>query len=189
MSVVPRKPRVQTPGIYHVTSRGNDKQVIFDDVLRPVFLFELDLVARAFDWWIYGWALMSNHYHLVLEITDLGLADGMHRLNNWFAKASNARFGRINHCVGDRYSSSPIESDAHFYNALRYVLWNPVRAGVVAHPSASGWTSYRPSVGLEHAPRVLAVGRLLAYFGAKPATAYAALQAFVDAGHAGEKLR
>jgi len=163
-----------------VFSRGNNQQQIFDDALRDVFLFQLDVVARAFGWFVYAWALMSNHFHLLLEITDLGLARGMHRLNYALAVASNARFDRINHCVGDRYSNKPIEDDTHFVDALRYIVWNPVRAGVAAHPADSTWTSYRASVGLEQAPRALSIGRLLQFFGATPEAAFRVLRASLE---------
>jgi putative transposase len=176
---VPRTPRVETPGFYHVGSRGNSGQVIFDDPLRELFLFQLTLVAQAFEWDVYAWALMSNHFHLLLGVGDEGLAAGMHRLNHFFATASNARFGRRNHCVGDRYWSGPLESEQHLYNCLRYVLWNPVRAGLVDDPFESTWTSARASAGLERPREPLSGWRLLGFFGRARDDAYGRLHAFV----------
>ena len=154
------------PGSYHVVSRGNNRQPIFDDVLRKGFLVQLGLVARLFDWQILAWALMTNHFHLGLDVGQEGLAKGMHRLNLAFAIASNARFGRINHCFGNRYWSkdTPVESDRHLYNSVRYALWNPARAGVVTNPFESDWTSRRASAGLDPAPPVLSLNRLLSQF-------------------------
>src|SRR5262249_45837261 len=154
---VPRSTRVQHPGPYHVVTRGNNKQEIFDDYLRRGFLVQLDWVARLFDWRIYAWALMTNHFHLVLEIGEQGLAAGMHRLNLAFAVTSNERFERINHCLGNRYWSRPIDSEPYLDTCIRYALWNPARAGIVKDPLDSGWTSLRASVGLETAPRALAL--------------------------------
>ena len=179
---MPRQPRVQEPGLYHVGSRGNNGQQIFDDGLRQIFLFQLRLVAQAFAWDVYAWALMSNHFHLLLGVSDDGLAAGMHRLNLFLARASNARFDRIDHCVGDRYWNGPIESDAHLYACIRYVLWNPVRAGVVDDPFDSTWTSARPSAGLELRSEPLALGRLLPFFGNAAVGAHTELQDFVLAG-------
>jgi REP element-mobilizing transposase RayT len=174
--------RVQVPGCYHVVSRGNNRQEIFDDILRTVFLFELDVIAGAFGWDVYAWAFMSNHLHLVIEIHEPNLATGMHRLNTWLARASNARFGRINHCVGDRYWSTLIESERQLYASIRYTLWNPARTGIVESPIDSRWTSFRASAGLEPAPRALALARLLAYFGNAPAAAHRDFHDFVLAG-------
>ena len=168
---MPRRPRVETPGLYHVGSRGNNKQVVFDDLIRPRFLMQLDVVATAFEWDVYAWALMSNHFHLVLEIDELGLAKGMQRLNLAFAQISNEQFGRINHCVGARYWSEPIEDDRHLHECIRYVLLNPVRAGIVEDALDSGWTSLRASVGLAPVPRALAQAKLLALFDNAPAAA------------------
>ena len=63
---------VEPNGTYHVVCRGNNKQIIFDDALRAYYLWQLTQVARRFDWWIYAWALMSNHLHVVLQIDRQG---------------------------------------------------------------------------------------------------------------------
>lgn len=179
---MPRALRVETPGFYHVVSRGNNKQPIFDDVLRSATLFHLDAVAREFDWCVYAWAIMSNHVHWVIEVGDLGLSAGMQRLNLGIARMSNARFGRINHCVGDRYSSTPIESERHLHRSIRYALWNPARAGVGKHPGDSNWTSFRASVGAETPHPALALNRLLALFGTAPIRAHRSLERFIESG-------
>jgi putative transposase len=180
---MPRKPRVEEPGgYYHLVSRGNNKQDIFDDELRRLFPLRLGLVSREFDWRVYAWALMSTHFHLVIQIGDAGLSAGMHKLNLGFARASNARFGRINHCLGARFWSALLENDAHLYASLRYTLWNPARAGVGEHPGDSSWTSFRASAGLDWAPQVLARKRLLEHFSSDPVRAEAAFKRFVWAG-------
>jgi len=170
---------IEPYGMYHVVCRGNDKQVIFDDTLRGLYLFLLTQVARRFDWWVYAWALMSNHLHVVLQVTDKGLSEGMCELNTRFARASNARFGRINHCLGRRYWSDLIETDEHFRTCVGYVLWNPARAGLEEHPGNCNWTSFRATVGLDHPREPLAIGRLLELFGTRPDAARAAFQRFV----------
>jgi REP element-mobilizing transposase RayT len=173
---------VEPNAIYHVAARGNNKQHIFDDPLRSLFLWELTQVARRFDWWVYAWALMSNHFHLVLQIGDKGLSEGMHQLNTHLARASNARFDRINHCLGRRFWSDPIDTDAYLLACIRYVLWNPARAGLEERPGECPWTSFRATVGLEWATEPLAIGRLLERFGRTPATARTRFEHFVLAG-------
>jgi REP element-mobilizing transposase RayT len=169
-------------GLYHVTSRGNNKQVIFDDELRRLHIWSLGYVAEDFGWTVLAWAVMSNHYHLILRIGDGGLAEGMQRLNLRLARASNARFGRINHALGAPYWSRHIDSPEYFEASLLYTLWNPARAGRGAHPVDSDWSSYRATMGLDWAPKALAARELLGYFGRTPEDARQAFERFVTGG-------
>ncbi len=158
---MPRKPRIVAPGDFlHVGARGNNRQAIFDDDLRAHFLELLDPIGRDFGWTIYGWALMTNHYHLILQVGHAGISDGMHKLNHRFACSSNVRFERADHALGKRFWSERIESEGHLMAAVAYVVWNPARARVVRLPKESPWTSYRASAGLEVAPRCLDLARL-----------------------------
>jgi len=69
LPAMPRRPRHQQNGAsYHVVSRGNNKQVIFDDDLRRLFLRTVQSIADALDWRVLAFALMRNHYHLVLKM-------------------------------------------------------------------------------------------------------------------------
>ena len=170
---------VEPNGIYHVVCRGNNKQPIFDDDLRSWYRWQLGQIARRHDWSVYAWALMTNHVHLVLHIGDSGISDGMRELNTYLARASNARFGRINHCLGRRYWSELVEDDAQLYSVIRYVLWNPARAGLEEQPGRCRWTSFRVTVGLEWATEPLDVARLLRHFGTAPETARPSFERFV----------
>jgi REP element-mobilizing transposase RayT len=168
------------PGAYyHVVSRGNNRQPIFDDVLRSFFLQRLGRVSRSCDWLVYAYALMSNHFHLVVQIGESGLSDGMQQLNLALARASNARFERVDHCLGRRFWSARLETDAHALASIRYALWNPARAGIGVHPGETRWTSFRATVGLDFPPPTLAVDRLLVHFGPSPDKGREAFRRFV----------
>jgi REP element-mobilizing transposase RayT len=177
-----RSPRIEAPGYYHVTTRGNDRQPVFDDALRPLFLRQTARVAARYGWLVYAWALMSNHFHLVVQIGPAGLSRGMCELNGGFARASNARFGRIDHCFGRRFWSTYLETDRHFLESVRYAIWNPVRAGLVEHPRDSAWTSFRTTVGLDHPSSLLAHRQLLEHFGSEPVRSRRAFYRYVSEG-------
>ena len=178
-----RRPRHQEPGeYYHVVSRGNNKHAIFDDDLRNLFLRTLQSVAEANDWQVLAFALMRNHYHLVVQVGARGLSAGMCVLNTRFARSSNIRFERINHCFGQRFWSAHLETEHYLLNSVRYCHWNPPRALICAEPSNSRWTSYRASVGLDEPHPVLARNELLRLFGADPARARRAFSDFVHEG-------
>ena len=173
---------VVSGGMYHVTSRGNNKQVIFDDALRRLHIRNLGEIAEEFEWSVVAWAILSNHYHLVLKIGEAGLAAGMQKLNLRLARASNARFGRINHCIGQRYWSSLIDAPEYFEASLLYTLWNPARAGIGNHPGDSEWSSFRATVGLDWKPGALDTTELLRYFGRTPAAAVEEFKRFIWTG-------
>jgi len=180
---MPRPLRHQENGaFYHVVSRGNNKQVIFNDDLRTLFIETTERVARALDWRLLAYALMPNHYHLVLKIGSHGLSDGMCVLNRRFARASNGSFGRINHCFGQRFWSAHLETEHYLLNSVRYCYWNPPRAKLCSEPSGSTWTSFRATVALDGRHPVLAIDELLPLFDRDPSRARRAFTDFVAEG-------
>jgi putative transposase len=180
---MPRRRRIEVPGgFYHAVTRGNNKQQVFDGPLRPLFLLMTNEVASEYGWIVYAWALMDNHYHLIFQLADGGLSDGMCELNTMFAHESNAHFGRINHCFGQRFWSAHLDSDRRLLAGIRYALWNPPRAGLCDHPRESSWTSYRATAGLDPAPKLLARASLLELFHADPLVAQRMFRRYVSDG-------
>lgn len=117
------------------------------------------------DWGCLAYCLMTNHYHLVLALRERTLSRGMHRLNGVFARRFNARHGHVGHLFEARFTAALIESETHLLGALRYVVLNPVRAGVCSDPADWPWSSFRATAGLEPCPRFLAAPRVRAMFG------------------------
>jgi putative transposase len=137
---VPRRPRDQTPGHFHITTRGNDGIDVFvtvDD--RRVFLALLDRVVHDLEWTLHGWCLMTNHFHLIVETRHENLSPGMQRLNGVYAQWFNAWHSRANHLFGRRFWAKRIEDDAQLQQTATYVLNNPVRAGLCTNPWDWRW--------------------------------------------------
>jgi REP element-mobilizing transposase RayT len=178
-----RLPRHEDPGAYyHVVSRGNNKQAIFDNQLRELFLRLVGCVSAKYDWRVLAYALMGNHSHLVVQIGVLGISDGMCVLNGQFARASNARFDRINHALGRRFWSAHLDTQHYLLSSVRYCHWNPPRANICLDPAGSTWTSFRGSVGLDRPHPVLALDELLGLFDRNHDRARMALSAYVEEG-------
>jgi REP element-mobilizing transposase RayT len=152
--------------LYHVTSRGDRREPIYDDDKdRVAFLTILGRVVSDCNWVCYAWCLMTNHYHLVVETPDGNLAKGMRQFNGVYTQYSNRRHGRVGHLFQGRYKAILVDEEAYLLEVARYVVLNPVRAGMVRAPGEWPWSSYRAMAGGEPAPDWLEVDALLARFG------------------------
>lgn len=159
--------RVEYPGaMYHITSRGNRRQRIFDDDRdREHFLALLGEASRRFGWVVSVYVLMTNHFHVVLETPEPNLALGMKWLNSTYACWYNRRHGKIGHLFGERYKGIHVQTEEYLQRLARYVVLNPVRAKMVASAGEYRWSSYLATAGLEDRPEWLAVEQLVAWFG------------------------
>ncbi len=175
------KLRDQSPGLHHVSIRGNNKRLVFrDENDRAYFLDQLDRIALDEGWAVYAYALMTNHFHLVLRISDQGLGDGMCRLNTAYATWFNVQNERINHLFGRRYWSERLTDERHVKAVLRYVLRNPRRAGMDGPLESHTWTSYAATIGLALSRVRLAKDELLGLFAASPKRAIELFRALCE---------
>ncbi len=141
---MPREPRSFDPEwIYHLTSHGVDDRPIFgDDTDRQSFALRLRRVALRWRWLIYAACLMDTHYHLVLQPRLGDVSDGMKALNGGHSRAYNERHGRRGALFESRYRDREIRDERHLEQAVRYVVGNPVTAGVVADPADWPWSTH-----------------------------------------------
>jgi len=179
-----RPVRIEFPdALYHVTARGDRREAIFDDDQdRRSFLSTLEQVVSRFNWVCHAWCLMDNHYHLLIQTPDGNLSKGMRQLNGVYTQVSNRRHGRVGHLFQGRFKAILVDSDAYLLELARYVVLNPVRAGMVNNPADWPWSSYRASAGLEPAAPWLAVDGLLAQFSGQRSRAQTRYAQFVAEG-------
>ena len=169
--------------LYHVTSRGDRREAIYeDDEDRERFLQILGRVVLDFNWICHAYCLMDNHYHLLIETPDGNLSKGMRQLNGVFTQASNRRHGRGGHLFQGRYKAIVVDADTYLLELARYIVLNPVRAGMVADPGEWPWSSYRAMLGQASCPPWLAVGGLLSLFAKRRSTAVQRYVRFVAEG-------
>jgi REP element-mobilizing transposase RayT len=176
--------RIEFPGaFYHVTSRGDRREPIYeDDGDREAFLEILGGVVERFRWRCHAYCEMTNHYHLFIETADANLSKGMRQLNGVYTQASNRRHDRSGHLFQGRYKAILVDSDAYFLELSRYIVLNPVRAGMVRDAGDWRWSSYRATAGLEAASPWLTTGAVLAAFSRKQAQAREGYRQFVQDG-------
>jgi len=159
--------RIEFAGaLYHLTARGDRREAIYeDDGDRERFLDVLAEVVDRYNWVCYAFCLMTNHYHLVVETIEGNLSRGMRHLNGVYTQASNRRHGRAGHLFQGRFKGILVDRDAYLLELSRYVVLNPVRAGMVDEPGQWPWSSYRAMIGTAPIPDWLSVDGLLRQFG------------------------
>jgi len=159
--------RIEFAGaLYHVTSRGNARAAIYlDDGDRRHFLSLLRDVIEECRWRCHAYCLMPNHYHLLLATPEPNLSRGMRQLNGIFTQRFNHIHGRVGHVFQGRFHAVVVERETHLVELARYVVLNPVRAGMVAAAEEYRWSSLRPCLGLEARPEWLSCAPILDEFG------------------------
>ncbi len=135
---------------------------------------------------------MDNHYHLLIETPEANLSRGMRQLNGVYTQDFNRIHRRVGHLFQGRYRAIVVDKNEYLLEVSRYIVLNPVRAGMVKKPEGWKWSSFRALAGLEKAPSILTVDWILAQFGkeeggAKKAYAHYVLQG-IDAEYPYEAL-
>ncbi len=149
--------RIEYPGaIYHVTSRGDRRESIFeDDDDRRALLRVVTHGLERFDAQMLAYCLMGNHYHFVLQTRAANLSLLMRHINGVYTQAFNRRHAKVGHLFQGRFKAVLVDRDSYLLEVCRYVELNPVRAGMVDSPEAWPWSSYRAHVGQADVPEWL----------------------------------
>ncbi|OQX18776.1 MAG: addiction module toxin RelE, partial [Desulfobulbaceae bacterium A2] len=128
-----------------------------------------------------------NHYHLVIETIDPNLTIGMRQLNGVYTQAFNRAHQRVGHVFQGRYKSIIVEKDSYLLELCRYVVLNPVRAGMVSTPGEWQWSSYKSTAYAGKVPDYLTTDWMLGQFSEKMITARQRYRQFVAEGMAEEE--
>ena len=132
---MPRKPRIEIPGYYHIINRGVEQRVIFTEECDYEYFEELMcFYAKSYGITIHNYCLMSNHYHLLVEIEQENLSKFMRQLNMNYAIYFNKKNRRTGHLWQGRFKSWYVTNEAYLYTLMLYIEQNPIKAGLTKTP-------------------------------------------------------
>ncbi|SHJ86231.1 REP element-mobilizing transposase RayT [Dethiosulfatibacter aminovorans DSM 17477] len=176
-----RKPAVEfRGGVYHIVQRGNNREYIFRKKEDKVMLLEVFLKYRdVYGYKILGYAIMDNHYHVIMKTDQVYISSVMHRINTEFAKTYNRIKKRTGHVYEKRYKGILVKDDSYLLSLLRYVHQNPVKARMCRTVSDYRWTSdssYRRNKG----DGLVSIDLILDMFAADRRRALAEYARFMD---------
>ena len=161
-----RKLRIEVEGgLYHVITRGNDRQDIFhsrDDHLK--FLSLLANQKARLPFYLYAYCLMTNHIHLLIERQGETVGKIMQRVLTGYSQYYNRRYKHVGHVFQGRHKSILCQSDSYLSQLVRYIHLNPIRAKMVGLAEDYPFSSQRAYLGLE-AAGIVDVDPVLRHFG------------------------
>jgi REP element-mobilizing transposase RayT len=147
-------------------ARGNGRMTIFiDDADYRQFLHILGDSVDQFAIRCWNYCLMPNHYHVTLQPSVANLSAAMRRVNSVYALWWNRRHGHVGHVFQGRFKDQIVDRESYLLALTRYVVLNPVRAGIVKRPEDWRWSSYCATAGLAPLPAFLAAEATWGLFG------------------------
>jgi putative transposase len=148
-----KRRKFETPVIWHVMARGARRLGIhWDDRDFEMFLALLRDSAEASSTGVIGYTLMTNHYHLILEATSLGLTACMRRLDYGYSRYHNEKHNLSGHTFDGPYQRYVQPTARLALSKLAYVFLNPVRAGMVVDAARYRWSNIADYAGGEEPP-------------------------------------
>ena len=169
--------------IYHLTSRGNDRQkIFFTDADRELFLNTLSGVVSRYGWICHAYCLMANHYHLLVETPKANLSIGMRQLNGMYTQSFNRTHKRVGHLFQGRFKAILVEKKSYLLELCRYIVLNPIRLKSTVKAQSWKWSSYRATAGFISPPTFLSTDWVLGQFGKSRSQAQKQYREFLREG-------
>ena len=140
---MPRRPRIEIPGFYHIINRGVEQREVFQEPEDYQYFEELMcFYGKSFGITMHNYCLMSNHYHLLIEITQENLSKFMRQLNMNYAIYFNKKYKRVGHLWQGRFKSWYVTDEAYLYTLMLYIEQNPLKANRVKSLEVYPYSSY-----------------------------------------------
>ena len=166
--------RIHIPnGFHHVTLRGNHRQDIFHtDKDRELLGRFVDHAAGEHGARVHAYCWMTNHIHAVIQVSDTPLGEVIRSIASRYARRFQWGIGTTGHLFERRYHAVLVDADGYLLTLLKYLHFNPVRAGLCVDPVDYPWSSHRDYLGLRCTPW-LHTGFALRLFSREPGQARA----------------
>jgi len=166
---------------YHITSRGNLRDKIFYEAAdRERFLEILSRTKERYGFLLHAYALMDNHYHLLMETPKANLSQIMQNINTSYTVYVNRKYQRSGHLLQGRFKGIIVDKDRYLISLSRYIHLNPVRARLVKRPLSYPWTSYRAFIDQRVENSLVDTEETLSYFSKRRNRAIKAYREFVE---------
>jgi len=183
---MPRKRRIDIPGtLHHVIVRGIEQKALFlDDGDRIEFLNRLEKGLKKTKCHCFAWALLSNHFHLLIRIGEEGLSALMRSLLTGYAIYFNHKYKRSGYLYQNRYKSILCQEEPYLLELVRYIHLNPLRAGLVKdlkELSRFHWCGHSVVLGNRN-NSWQSVDEVLIHFGDKKSNSIRKYEKFVSEG-------
>jgi REP element-mobilizing transposase RayT len=137
---MPRKPRIERNGYYHIINRGVAKNSIFlENSDYSKFLEILEEASKDYGFEIYSYCLMGNHYHLLIKINKENLSAIMQKVNSRYSIYFNKKYNRVGPLWQGRFKSWYVYDDVYLYTLVRYIEFNPIKVGITKKIGEYRW--------------------------------------------------
>jgi len=188
--IMARQLRIEYEGaFYHITSRGNLREkIFFEDKDKEKFLEILERTKERYGYFVHAYALMDNHYHLLIETPYTNIKQIMQNINTSYTVYINIKYRRSGHLFQGRYKSIIVDKETYLLELSRYIHLNPVRAKVVDMPYQYRWTSYRDYLMKDKRSKLVTKEDTLNYFSKGKDKAREFYREFVE-GTIGKEIR
>ncbi len=142
-----RKARIEKNGFYHIVNRGVARNVIFNDKYDNLkFLEILQDASQDYDFEIYSYCLMNNHYHLLMQIKKENLSIIMQKINSRYSMYFNHKYKRVGPLWQGRFKSWYVYDESYLQTLVRYIEFNPIKANITKKIDEYKWTMSSKSV-------------------------------------------
>lgn len=138
-----RRPRIEYYGaIYHIIQRGNNRKPIFKRDEDKVYLLEvLSETKEIYDFKVFAYVVMSNHYHFLIQTLNIPISKIMHQINTRYAKYYNNSTGNTGPVFEDRYKGILVQDESYLIALIKYIHNNPVAAKICPTMEEYRWSS------------------------------------------------
>ncbi len=130
-------------GYYHIINRGVEQRKIYKDSKDfEMFLELLCSGCQVYNVQLHAYALMDNHYHLLVETKAENLSKFMKHINGSYAIYFNKKYARSGHLWQGRFKSWYVTDDAYLYALINYIEYNPVQVKMIRKLGRYKYSSY-----------------------------------------------